>query len=239
MVSCRLCGKDGVKLVKAHVIPRSMYGDALKDPTGPAKLITNAEGQHDRRSPVGIYDSNIVCTQCETLFSPWDNYAHELFFKKEADEKIVHNGEVLGFRYAAPDYLRLKLFFVSLLWRAHWCSDKFFSGVDIGPYEKIARKMILNGDPRDPETFAVVLARFHDDQHGGFLHPFRERYDNVSVYRFFFSRHVAYIKVDKQRTAATFRQAVLKPETDLLIFARELSGSNELDVMRKLVQGRI
>ena len=48
------------------------------------------------------------------------------------------------------DYARLKLFFISVLWRAHLSQDQFFDAVDLGPWQSTARQMIWEGDPGLP-----------------------------------------------------------------------------------------
>ena len=223
-------------MAKAHVIPTSLYGNALKDPTGPAKIVTDKVGTHSRKTLTGIYDLNIVCQPCEARFDQWDNYANHLLMRTKPDEIIERNGVKRAYVYHDIKYDLLKLFFVSLLWRTHHASHDMFSGVDVGrKFEGHLRSMILECDPGHPETFAVVLARFDHELADGFFHPFRERYDGVNVYRISFSQHAAYVKVSSQKTAETFRSIVLSPDQPLTIIARDFESSKELKAMKEMV----
>ncbi len=233
--TCKLCLADNVEMAKAHVIPKSLYGDALKDPSGPAKIITNTPGQHPRRTPAGVYDTDIVCRDCEKRFGPWDDYVNKLLMQTAPDELIEHEGELGAYVYYNPIYPLLKLFFISLLWRAHHATHVLFAGVRVGrKFESRLREMILTSNPGRPEEFSVVLARFDDELANGFLHPFHERYDGVGVYRFFSSQHVAYIKVTNRDTAKDFKKIILSPGRHLQLIARDFRSSKELVAMREV-----
>ncbi len=115
---CRFCGEER-KLIKAHIIPRSFY---RIDPTDrqPSRLVTNVEGRYTQKIRSGIYDSSLVCEECEHRFGPLDDYANELLLKSwDKFEKIADCGQCIAYRFPKFDYCLLKLFFISVLWRAH------------------------------------------------------------------------------------------------------------------------
>ena len=234
--TCKLCEKENIAMAKCHVIPRALYGKSLKDPLGPAKLITNTPGHYPKKTRIGIYDSGIVCQACEQRFGPWDDYANTLLLRSDPDEVLEKGDQRGAYIYKKPDYKRLKLFFMSMLWRAHHSTQDFFKGVQLKTkLEKKLRALVRMGQPGTRETFAVFLARFDDSMAEAFMHPFHERYEGVGVYRFFFSMHVAYIKVTNQPLPQTFRPMALAPDRDLVILAREFRGSKELAAFRQLM----
>ena len=99
----------------------------------------------------------------------------------EADSILSRGDEIGGYVYKEVDYCLLKLFFLSLLWRAHHSSHDLFSGVNVGRrMERRLRELILAGNPSRADEFAVVLARFDDELSNGFLHPFHERYHGAA-----------------------------------------------------------
>lgn len=73
----------------------------------------------------GVYD-RIICKYCEDLFSPWDNYAATLLIHSTPDQ--IHNTEnkITAYTFRAVDYEKIKLFFISLLWRVHTSNHEVF-----------------------------------------------------------------------------------------------------------------
>lgn len=238
---CKLCGAAGVKLAKAHIIPKSLYGSAIHHPLGPLKLVAQALKKFERKSPNGIYDPDLVCISCEARFSPWDAYANKLLLKTRPTSVREHHGERLAYIYDEFDYSLLKLFFLSLLWRANSTSHDFFSSVKLSRRQETElRTMILNGTPGGSEDFAVIfLARFDDSLADGFLNPWHERYDGVGVYRFFFSQHVAYIKATTKPTGKDLKDFVIRPERELVLVARDFRETKEFAAMVEIVRRRL
>ena len=72
MAQCRLCAEDR-KLVKAHVIPEAFFRVLRAGGETPI-LISNVANTYPKRSPIGVYDQNILCEDCETMFSQVDDY---------------------------------------------------------------------------------------------------------------------------------------------------------------------
>jgi hypothetical protein len=143
-MKCKLTGIDG-RPVKAHIIPKSFY---VKDPgeRKPNKIITNTKGVYPKKSPIGIYDETIVTEEGERIFTSWDDYAAELLLAKKSDfKKRFNKGECIAFEIENYDYEKLKLFFLSVLWRASVSSHEFFKKVKLGGHENIIRDALLKG----------------------------------------------------------------------------------------------
>lgn len=233
--TCQLCRSDGVSLVKAHIIPKSLYGDALDHQEGPAKLISDIRGNFPRRSRIGVYDDGIVCAICEALFSPWDDYAHELLFQTQATKEHQHDGKVVAYEFDGIDYVKLKLFFISLLWRAHVSTQQFFRAVNVGPFAATLVKMIQEGDPGDTQDFAVFVARFDHPLSEAFADPYLIRpFGAINGYAFYFARHMAYIKVDKRPLPDALGRAVLTPGQPFYLILREFLNSKQFNVIQKI-----
>jgi hypothetical protein len=232
---CLLTDTEG-KGVKAHIIPKSFY-DLDYSQRVPLLVITNSDDGYNGTSFVGIYDSGIVTIEGEKVFNEWDAYAHQLLIRdREQLGKRVSGGDVIALEKSQYDYPKLKLFFLSLLWRASVSTQRFFRRVNVGPFEPTLREAILRGDPGDIDFFSTTLACFVDmPTRAAILDPFRERYERVSYYRFFLGNYIAYIKVDSQRTPAPFDTFALAPDRPLCILGRNFDTSKEKFLMRKLV----
>lgn len=233
---CLLTGIEG-KGVKAHIIPRSFYDlDYLQ----PLEIITNSETGYNGKSFVGIYDKNIVTAEGERIFSPWDLYAHQLLISGcDSFEKIVLDGKVIALRTPSYHYSNLKLFFISVLWRASVSTHPFFQHIRIDTFEPILRNALLNADSGGKEFFSVTLAYFVDlPTKTVMMDPLKEQYENVVYFRFFLGQYIAYIKVDQNPTPTLFEPYALSPDRPLVIIGREFHHSKEKSVVRNLVMGR-
>lgn len=104
---CNLCNSKVSKLVDSHILPKSFY---------PKKEISYLMDSHEifKRRPTGEYDQ-IVCDACEKRFNDWDDHGYKVLLEN------FHNKPVLdySFRELKYDYKKMKLFFLSLLWRLH------------------------------------------------------------------------------------------------------------------------
>ncbi|MEW5910812.1 MAG: hypothetical protein AB1659_13490, partial [Thermodesulfobacteriota bacterium] len=158
-MKCQLCNGDG-ELIRAHIIPRSLYKPLFEMGGKPLSVLSSSPATHPQKSRIGFYDTEILCQNCERIFSPWDDYAQKILLAEPKEEDYwIHNGRKLAFKMEV-DYVKLKLFFISLLWRAAVSNLYFFRRIDVGPFADQLKQMILKGDPGNPETFAIVLAKF-------------------------------------------------------------------------------
>lgn len=232
---CKLTGEEG-QGVNAHVIPRAFYRIEPAEKRS-MKIMGTESNQHPRRSQIGEYDDGIVTERGERIFSPLDDYAAELLLERRGEFTThEHNGVPVALEIQEYDYTALKLFVLSVLWRAAVSSRPFFSKISLGPHEKPIREAILNGDAGDSDWYAVSLASWHDtDARGSILDPHKNRFDGINYYQLYLENYIAYVKVDQRLGAADIRHIQLTPDRPLWIVAREFEGSKELKIMKKAV----
>ena len=232
-MNCRFCARDR-KLVEAHIIPRSFFG-INPSQKQPVRLVTNVTGRYSQKVPKGVYDSTIVCEECEQRFSPWDDYAFEIFMESWGSfDKITERGQDICYCLPSFDYPRLKLFFMSLLWRAAVSSNPFFGKVDLGSREEVLRVAIERSDPGSVDFFGVVLQAF-DSEDIGILDPYAERFSGIRFYRFYLSHVIAFIKVDSRPFLDPFASMALGPDRKLVLIHKDFINSKERQIMKKLV----
>ncbi len=236
MIVCKLTGKSG-KGVKAHVLPMAFY-ELPQQEEGPLKLVTNTPGIYPKRAPIGIYDQNMVTRDGEERFGPWDDYACQILLQRFKEFIPITDGQQIGaWRLPDVDYSLMKLFALSVLWRAHASTHPAFAKVDLGAYEPRIRRLLLEKDPGAEEQFSVCIVRWIDDGFGPvFMNPFRERYDGVNFYRVYCGRYVIYIKVDQRKTGPKLRELQLAQGRDLYLVARDLKASKEWPIMANMTQ---
>lgn len=234
---CKLTGKVGTP-IDAHIIPKSFY--LIRQENGPLCLMTNTPNRFPKRRPQGIYDNTIVTAEGEAIFAPWDEYAAGLLLRRfnEAHSLTHDDGQIVGFEYPAFDYAKLKLFFLSVLWRAGASSQDAFKSIRLGPHLETIKKHLLDSDPGTVDQYATVLATFDDDPSWAkIMNPFPERYgeNGIRFYRLYVGNFIAYIKVDQRSADNPMRALQLTPNSPLRIVRRCFAESKERRVMDRIV----
>lgn len=218
---CKFCNEAKL-LINAHIIPESLY--PIDDKGSRMQFILDSKGEPRKKSPTGIYDPNLVCKECEKFFDVGDAYAKELLIdrRSEIKKKITPKG-MAYYEYIDVDYKKLKLFFISLLWRAHATSRPEFNAVMLGAkYELLAKQMIKNFDPGSPKVFSVFVVRIEGGMQAAACLQRRVAPDNILVYEFFLFGYVVYIKVDARNYVSLpkLEEAVLAPGQPLIMLEK-------------------
>ncbi len=171
---CRLCLKEGNLLTKSHIIPEFMYKSLYDQHHRMVKAIPReiAKGTGKAISVhSGEYESGILCRHCDgSVIGGYERYSHSVLYGGPFPEDPTPANT----NFAAPDgftfsrctkvnYTKFKLFLLSILWRASISKRQFFEDVHLGPYEEIIRRMLLDGDPKGPEDFPVILITWLND----------------------------------------------------------------------------
>ncbi|MEA5488288.1 MULTISPECIES: hypothetical protein [Pseudanabaena] len=246
MSICRLCGLEK-QLIKAHIIPRKLYepireasiGESPSDQV-PRMYVVGTE-QKSKQFQSGIYDTSILCKECDGhLIGVWDNYGQKFLLNPSFSENRLFDnlGKLAVYRIEEFDYKQLKLFFMSILWRAAITSDLFFAQIKLGSWEEKLRKMILSQEPGSENDFSVVLFKYEGDLSEIMQNPTRQRQDKVNYYRFRFPKYGFLIKVDQRNFHSDLLPFVISPNHQLLIHVMEYKNSKEyeriLDVRDKI-----
>ena len=236
---CKGCHQDK-KLIKAHIIPESFFIGHRVAEKSPL-LMTDLAGVHPKKSPIGIYDKEILCSDCEKRFQDVDDYGQTLLLKHESSHiELKKSNSVLGYQVNGVDYQRLKLFFISVLWRASISKHKFYSKIKLGSYESKAKEIIWSGNMGAINLFSFFIAKFNDPDIGRvILDPHRERLDGVNYCRFYMYGYIIYIKVDKRITPEKYRKFELNSNGVLYMVSRDIFKSQELGIMQSIVNKKI
>ncbi len=233
---CKLC-LENKELIKAHVIPEGFFRILRTGQQGP-HIHTNTPGRHPKRAPIGVYDKTILCNDCERTFGAWDTYAQDLLLRGFNEGwSVRQDGKVVAYQCEAYDYAKLKLFLLSVLWRASVSSHEFYQRVHLGPYEPEVRAMILDSKPGEAETFGTVLAKFVEPEATAILDPHEDRYDDVRHYRIYIGAgFLAYTKVDARPVPRSWHSLLLRPSYPLLVVPRDLHASKDGSLMKKMAR---
>jgi hypothetical protein len=208
---CKLTGNSGI-YVKSHLLPKALT--RRSNPNG--HFITGGPGRRPKKSWSSWYDEELVIRKGEDILERYDNWAIRELRRLE----LVWSGwsvktslpvetwfgpkpQGFGLRQVEcsnPD--KLRLFFLSLLWRAAATSLPDFDDIQLESEDlERLRTMVLTGDPRPLEFYPISLFQLVSKGHSHNLGPVaREwvtKYEGedirVSSLRFYFDGLIAHI----------------------------------------------
>ena len=119
-----------------------------------ASILNDNININKKAIPKGVYDENILCEKCDNFLNQeYENYSDILFFDS-TDFKII-NGIIT---FENIDYQKLKLFFLSIFWRASISEQKYFKSIKFTQIiEDYARDLIISKNARNDDDFPVYL----------------------------------------------------------------------------------
>ncbi|MBL8997623.1 MAG: hypothetical protein JNL44_09940 [Gemmatimonadetes bacterium] len=205
-------------------------------------MVSNTAGVRPKKVPGGFYDPEILCAECDSNIGNWDQYGIELFAGALSGFAAVPSeSEPVAFLRTNYDYRKLKLFSLSLLWRADRTAHPMFNRVKLGQHRERLTSLIAAGDPGTPTDFGTAFSVFTVNGRPfkgsvPIMDPFRERWNGVNAYRFSLGAVTAYVKVDQLPFPPHLAYVALNPEKPLALIAREWFESSEYQVARKIVQ---
>lgn len=235
-MKCKFCGNES-NLIEAHIIPAGFFRRINQQDKKALEMLTNREGEHTKRAPIGVYDKTIVCNNCESIWQEWDKYAQRLLASTPLNGQARYiGGKQICYVVDNYDYRKLKLFFISVIWRASVSSQNFFSRISLGQLENIAKKHIEDADPGTKEDFSVVLSKFNHPLAKGIFDPYMYQNSGVDYTRFYLASYMADIKVDHKPTPNPLSQLVIAENMPLHIICRDFEDSQELIIAQKLIR---
>lgn len=166
---CKLTGCTG-EFVKSHIIPR-----ALTFKSNPSNFfIQGGNGTPPVRRWDSWYDSALVTREGEDILARYDTHAltelrkHKMVWHSWGPmlnlstlDHVRTEGSQLGLRrIERVDALALRVFFLSVFWRAAACSLKEFEQIVISSSQmRRLRGMVRAGTADPPDEFPIVLTQ--------------------------------------------------------------------------------
>jgi len=156
---CKLCDIKTQLVKKSHIIPQFMY-KGMFDEKGRISQLNLNNPKSEVYFQSGIWQKNILCFKCENEFlSKLEGYARVILFGGKYHWGNLPNYNHLNKNLTIAngiDYTRMKLFFLSILWRVHISDRKEFSKVNIGKRSIVLKQMLRNYDPGKEDDFKVI-----------------------------------------------------------------------------------
>ncbi len=160
---CKLCGKKAKLLRKSHVIPNFMYKGMQDELNRMIVANLNSLDASPKFQQSGYFDKYVLCANCDNvLIGKLERYTALVLFGGHSSEQIVFEKAVgpdgvKSIIIKNIDYTRFKLCLLSVLWRAHISSNKFFKNVDLKENAEPIRQMILTNDPKEDSEYKISI----------------------------------------------------------------------------------
>jgi hypothetical protein len=150
---CALCLKKR-KLCRSHIIPEFFYKPIYDGPLRQFFVISTDPKEPTYPRQIGFRE-RLLCEECDR---------QRLGRVEDYSSKVLYGGVEIGvipvsgmIKIEGLDYAKFKLFTMSLIWRASVTNLSHFSCVNIQPYDKTIRRMLLNGIPGEEYEFGCSI----------------------------------------------------------------------------------
>jgi hypothetical protein len=217
--TCRLCGTVGT-LCKSHVIPEFCYAH-LYDVNHRFIEVHDVSRGRVRRGQKGYWEY-LLCPRCESHINGFERRARRLF----VDPLNIGKPPKRSIELTKLCYDKLKLFFLSVLWRSGVSSLDTFRHIQLGRHEAQLRRRILACDPGAPATYGIIIfpLLFEGDHLKDFMvEPTPGRLPGGNrIYRFVFNGFVIFVIVSSHPIETRFRRLLLSETGPLKVYPTEL-----------------
>ena len=178
---CKLCRESG-DLCRSHVIPEWGYAGAYDESHTFVAFDLLNQGKRKRKIRQKGEWEKLLCRGCETRFSVWENYGKRIWDLETGQWEELKGG---GLRGTGLDYRRLKLFLLSILWRADVATGDIGENVSLGLHSEKIRLRLLEDDPQEPLLYPCMMMRIFEGEtwkQVGLRWPITGRWDGQRAY---------------------------------------------------------
>lgn len=198
-----------------------------------------SEDRIETRKMAGEYEE-LLCNNCESRLSIFDDYGTK-FLRGKIGKKLDN----LGGRGIPPgveilrgiDIAKLRMFIVSVLWRASVSSRDFYSQVNLGSFESEAKDILLR-NTMEPGDFPFLITRYSEIDRAKDIisNPTLSPQNGIDLYCLNMRGFNFWIKVDKKELTEP-QGAIwywLLAKSYVLIMEKDFIGSPEFWVTAQL-----
>jgi hypothetical protein len=218
-IVCALCRRN-LPLRNSHIYPEWIY-KPLYDKKRRLEILSVVPDGRNELKQKGMRQ-RLLCDDCEQNISVWEGYARSIFVAPDKPLEYMREGSMLQVR--SLDYQRLKLFELSILWRAGVSTLPFFEKVKLGAHEEALRVQLVNSDPGHPDRYGALMFGLKVGELAETLQVIAEprslRSYGVRAYNFTFGGFLWVFHVSSSDPPARLRQAFLIDDGSRMISVR-------------------
>jgi len=242
---CQLCQQKKELVGKSHIIPKQFFIDFTKriaqlssnQPRGESVMKEYRLNAKPQQLQNGFHCSDILCGSCEQLLGRFDKYGQNLLLKNTLLLSCqLENGQDFCIKEfnLDVDYMKLKLFFMAILWRASVAKNKvnFFKKVHIEKEsEERLRIMLLENNPGNEDDFSILLFKYEgeDIEVLNIPEPAPINHGDLNLvesYKFIIGNFGFTIKVDQQPLSIELKEYILRPNQPLKLIIQNYRSTH-------------
>jgi hypothetical protein len=142
------------ELCNSHIIPEFFYKPLYDELHRCLELNRFDEPSEKKTHQKGLRE-HLLCADCDNgRLGKHEDYMARVFFGRSGVSCQQINAGIIVENLS---YEHVRLFQLSMLWRASISSLSEFSEVALGPHEESIRKMLLTDDPGEPDQYPCIL----------------------------------------------------------------------------------
>lgn len=237
---CKLTHAEGV-FVKSHIYPEAL----TRHDTKGAAIYQIGEGRRPRKSLTSWYDRELCTLPGEKILSGYDDWAirclrrHKLVWSGWGSDKLdlgnaieIANGHFIR-QIEGEDWQRLRLFYLSILWRAAQSARNEFAEITLPEDDlEILRMLVLEGKSGPLDFYPISLIQLSTRGPSHNLAPlaqdmqeFPPRTGSTPIFRFYFQGLVAHIFRSQEGATSNRAPFGIGTEETLSLMVRPYEGS--------------
>ncbi|WP_281228075.1 hypothetical protein [Flavobacterium aquiphilum] len=184
----------------------------------------------------GFKDSDILCAECDNgVIGNFERYAcNYLYNGHDSIETETFPGDAIHVpfvRYKNLDYAKIKLFFLTILWKSHLSQNPFFQDVNLGTvYGERLRKMILDNDAGAEDEFEVILIKIANNETKpiqSIIQPRRLKDNGNTTYVYHINEIMYHFNISNYNKMSMFDKGIIKKDGIIDIAIIENDFGNE------------
>lgn len=199
----------------------------------------------------GFWDNSILCKECDNHIGKYDTYAKAFLNRNYLSQIKVGqsstNKQCSYIKINNFNYNKLKLFFISILWRASISTLSTYSKIDLEEHEALAKDMIKNNDVKDESVFQTVLTFIKPSKDGNdfekvVFSPVKRSFGEASCYSFMMAGFEITINASKKSSTMHLPGLNMHPNGFIMLvneFEKSLMGRCIPDLRQKLSKNRL
>lgn len=179
-MKCKLCLEEKPLLKKSHIVSDFLFEDVFDEKNRMAVFrLQNKSMTNNHIVQSSYWESDLLCYDCDNVkLGKIEGYAKSKLFIPviEYSKNLPPPKQNLSEVFTV-DYQRIKLFFLSLLWRMSISKNPNNRTVNLGIHEEIIRKMLLDNNSKGiydyPFIFYSFINKINYYEPGSYIRVFR------------------------------------------------------------------
>jgi hypothetical protein len=200
---------------------------------GPLAILSGAPSSRPLRSPQGVYDSNILCEECDNEFGKLDQHGCETLLEAEGIP-IAGEGDTKGFIYDKADGSKLISFITSVAWRASKSKHDYFNRVFVGKYEELLQASFRGDVNAQAQLDCFIFV--YDKRNIPQFAPSYNLSDGIWTLVISANRFVLLIKIYEGKASSILESHAIRPGSQVLSLIVNWEGSSHKKVAHRIVK---